>query len=271
MYRVVPAALVMAMLLSIVPAATMGAAGQPPIQIQAAEWRVLKQVNQVRARHHLAPLRMAPRARDVAQDRSSSMRNQGYFGHVSPSGLTAGKMLSYRRVRYSYWGEAIGWTVYFPLGQGADWMVNWWKNSPSHRSLILSKRFNYAGVGVVRRGVKTWYTIVFTNQADHTPPVAGIRRVYSGLAVAAVGSAPRGVAVRWWGRDPRLATRTAGMGRFTVMFKREGGRWRTIYRDTRKRHVRMNLPPGRYRFVVRARDRAGNWGGWQRPLIVNVR
>ena len=59
------------------------------------------------------------------------------------------------------WGEVIGWTRRRALGPGSRWMVEWWKRSPTHRALLLSRRFDAAGVGVVKEGGRAIWTIVF--------------------------------------------------------------------------------------------------------------
>jgi uncharacterized protein YkwD len=263
--RAAPAALAAAMLISIFPAATM-ASNQAPPQIRAAEWKVLSHMNQVRQRHGLAPLRMAGGVRIVARDRSRSMKNANYFSHTAPSGATAGSMLRSRNIRHAFWGEAIGWTNSMDLTTGARWMVDWWKQSTTHRRLMLRRDFNYAGVGIARDGNTTLWTIVFVNQPDHTPPQASL----AGPASRFVAAANTKVGVSWWGKDRRLSTRTAGLKGFTLQRKRAGSGWRTVKRNTSQRSVDIQLPSGTHYFRLRAVDRRGNRGGWQPPLKVVV-
>ena len=89
--RAVPAALVAGMLLTLLPALTLAA--EPPEPVLSAEWAVLSEVNRVRDNQGLAPLRMAEDVREVARERSRSMKRLDYFGHVSPSGVDAGDLL----------------------------------------------------------------------------------------------------------------------------------------------------------------------------------
>jgi len=253
------------MLLTIVPAATM-ANSPPPPEVRTAEWKVLSYMNQVRANHGLNPLRMAGGVRLVARDRSRSMRRLNYFGHVSPTGWGAGHTLRNRHITHAFWGEAIGWTKHMGLNEGAKWMVDWWKKSTPHRRLILRSDFNYAGVGIARDGAKTLWTVVFVNQPDHTPPLAGMVGPASGVQVASSNS----VTVKWWGKDRRLSTRTAGLKNFTVQRKIAGGEWRRVLHKTTKRSVTLNLRSGDHYFRLRARDNRGNMGGWRAPLKVVV-
>jgi uncharacterized protein YkwD len=263
--RAASAALAAGMLLTLLPAATFAA---PPPSVQSAEWDVLAEINAVRANHDLAPLRMTTGVRLVARDRSVSMKRLDYFDHVSPGGLDAADLLNRRDISYRYWGEIIGWTVNMGLGEGARWMVDWWKNSPVHREIMLSDAYNYAGVGIAVEGNTVLWTVVFVNQADHTPPVATLLQP-AGTASLRVAGSNQSI-VRWWGRDRRLAVRTAGLDSFQVQHRLPGGRWDTLLSRTTARQATWNLRPGLHFFRVRARDRLGNVGAWQGPTRVYV-
>ena len=264
--RAVPAALVVGMLLTLLPAVTLAA--DPPDPVLSAEWAVLSEVNRVRENQGLGPLRMAEDVREVSRERSRSMKRLDYFGHVSPSGVDAGDLLRSQGIGYRAWGEAIGWTVYMGLDEGSRWMVNWWKNSPPHRELMLSPSFNYAGVGIAQEGDRVLWTIVFVNQADRTAPVARIRRPSStaSLRVAATTQ----TTLHWWGHDRRLATRTSGLDSFSIQHKVQGGRWQTVIERTTARQASWNLRSGTHLFRVRARDNRGNTSYWQDATRIEV-
>jgi uncharacterized protein YkwD len=271
--RATAAALVVGMMLTIFPAATMASTSQPS-EVTVADWDVLAEVNQVRANHGLGALRMDERVRDLATDRSRSMRDLDYFGHVQPNGLNAGDILRNRDISARYWGEIIGWTVNMDLTEGGVWMVDWWKNSPVHREIMLSPRFNYVGVGIAREGIKTIWTMVFTNQADHTPPFVGLMQPASAAGVRSVGSgtivSAEGTTVRWWGRDRPLATRTSGLRSFSLQHRLPGGRWATLFSSTTLRQKTWDLRPGDHWFRVRATDNRGNRTRWMDPLHIFV-
>ena len=96
-------------------------------------------------------------------------------------------------------------------------MVDWWKNSPAHRELMLSRSYNYAGVGIAQEGDRVLWTIVFVNQADHTAPVA---RIDARTDVQPAGRwPPPQTTLHWWGHDRRLATRTSGLNSFSVQHR----------------------------------------------------
>lgn len=254
------------MLLALLPAAAMAVGGHASPEVKAAEWKVLSYLNDVRARQGLAPLRMAGGVRLVARDRSRSMKRLDYFGHVSPAGRDAGDILRSRGIRHAFWGEAIGWTEYMDLAEGAKWMVDWWKQSTPHRRLLLREDFNYAGVGIAREGARTLWTIVFVNQPDHTPPVAEMVRPASGVRTATAGS----TTIKWWGKDRKLSTRTAGLKGFTVQHRKADGKWVTLVRRSTRRSATLNLKAGEHTFRVRAIDNRGNRSGWRAPLRVIV-
>ena len=131
--------------------------------VVATEWSVLAEVNRLRRGHGLDPLRMATPVSEVARDRVASMKRLDYFAHTSPGGRDAGDLLGSQRVRHRMWGEVIGRTRRMSLEAGSLWMIDWWKRSPVHRGLILSARFEAAGVGVTRDGSQTLWTIVFVS------------------------------------------------------------------------------------------------------------
>ena len=284
--RAVPAALVAGMLLSILPAATM-ASDPVPQGIQAAEWKVLAHMNDLRAHHGLKPLRMAGRVRLVARDRSQSMKRLNYFGHVSPSGSSAGTMLRHRGVQHRLWGENIGWTVHMDLDWGTKWMVDWWKQSPPHRKAMLSRDYNFAGIGIARKGPKLLYTIVFVNRTKHAAFKKASHRKGSGgdrkAAVSGTIRTPkarvdkkrttksrRDVTLRWWGDERSRSDRTVRLRGFTIEHRPPGGVWKTVLRRTTRQHVSFDLNPGMHGFRVRAQDRSGNSSDWQGPLRLRI-
>lgn len=131
--------------------------------VVATEWSVLAEVNRLRRGHGLDPLRMAAPVSEVARDRVASMKRLDYFAHRSPGGRDAGDLLGSQGVRRRLWGEVIGRTRRMNLQAGSLWMVDWWKRSPAHRGLLLSARFEAAGVGITRDGSQTLWTIVFVS------------------------------------------------------------------------------------------------------------
>jgi uncharacterized protein YkwD len=274
--RAITAALVMATIISTLPAATT-ASTRPAMATRTtsltrlSEWRILAHINALRADYGLAPLRMARGVRRVAQARSKSMKDLNYFGHYSPRGRTAGDVMNARGVRYHSWNENIGWVTWLGAETTSSAVVDAWRRSRGHRENLLSRTWNYVGIGVVRDGLASYMTVVFVNQSDHTAPVAGMtgsRHVLS-VATAAAGGT-KAVTVQWWGHDRILQQRTSGLRSFKVQMRKAGGHWQTVRRATTARQLTMQLHQGTYQFRVRAKDRKGNVGRWGRPLVVDV-
>jgi uncharacterized protein YkwD len=91
------------------------------------------------------------------------MQRLDYFGHVAPRGEDAGDLLRSDGVRHRQWGEIIGRTHDQALGRGCRRIVHWWKGSPVHRHIVLSRRYREAGVGIARDGGRTIWTVVFVD------------------------------------------------------------------------------------------------------------
>jgi hypothetical protein len=256
------------MILSLLPAATLGY-NQPPKELKQAEWQVLSLMNHYRANRGLRPLRMANRVHLVARDRSRDMRNKGYFAHGSPTGESAGTLLHKRGVRHFGWGENIGWISFLGWDQTTRGMVDAWKGSSGHNRLLLTRDYNYVGIGIAKTKTSAYYTIVFVKQNDHTAPASGMVASSTGLSVASAEGGRRSVTVRWWGRDRLLQHSTAGIRGFTVQKRTRNG-WQTLRRNTLTHSLTANLAEGTHKFRVRAVDKRGNKGNWRRQLTVTV-
>lgn len=130
-----------------------GVAGLLVSQSQPAEAAVkprvavLKRVNQVRAAHGLPALRMSTTLVRVAAKHSYSMLHGRYFAHTSPGGSTLQKrILASGFVNGYAWtaGENLAWGTGSLALPGA--VVKGWWNSPSHRSIMLTRSYRYIGI-----------------------------------------------------------------------------------------------------------------------------
>ena len=119
------------MLLIALPTAGATAAGDPPE-------RMIDTINDVRAKHGLAPLRTAPKLVHTSARHAKSVIRSDSFDHgssYSSSGFrTAGEAMAYNR----------GWSV------RTRPTIRMWLRSPGHRALVLSSSFRYVGVGIAR-------------------------------------------------------------------------------------------------------------------------
>jgi uncharacterized protein YkwD len=152
------AASAMALLMCALPATPAGAAACPnaddiPASAQAlddAAAAVRCLVNEERGARGLAPLMRDGDLAAAARAHASDMTARGYFSHVSRDGERLGDRL--RDAGYGdpgdgwYAGEALGWGS-GPRATPAN-LVQAFLDSPPHRRILLSTRYEEIGVGV---------------------------------------------------------------------------------------------------------------------------
>ena len=108
-------------------------------------------LNQVRARHGMAPLEANPALATAARQHARDMVRRGYFSHSTLRGAGIGdRVRSTGYIRPGRWlvGENIGWGIGPLSTPGA--MVHQWLRSPPHRANILRSAFRDVGIGIVR-------------------------------------------------------------------------------------------------------------------------
>lgn len=222
--------------------------------VTTAERSVVGWINSARSSHGLVPLRIDLKLEAISGLRASRMASANVMSHTVGGNLSS-QLTAYRVPWFSY-GEDIGWsTASWPAGSARSIFLAW-MNSPAHRAIILSNRFNYVGVGLAARnsGSKTFSSAVFAETTDRTRPVARV-----GL------HSRSGDDVRWtWsGYDPRLQTHTAGLAYYDVVYRVGFGAWYTLRNNTTQTSLTLaNRPPGSYAIKTRAIDRRGNVGPW---------
>jgi uncharacterized protein YkwD len=101
---------------------------------------IVRRVNDVRASHGLARLKMTPALDQAAAAHCTEM--------LAGQGLSHGALKA-RLQRYlsaGTYGETIAW---MPIGSASapGAVVRAWMNSPPHRAVLLSRRFHRIGVG----------------------------------------------------------------------------------------------------------------------------
>ena len=173
--------------------------------------------------------------------------------------------LGTRRVRWFRYGEDIGYSTRAWTVEAAKHIYAMWKASPVHRSEMMSRYFNYIGLGLAYRSSsrRTFASAVFAETVDHT----GARSYFTKATRS-------GTDVRWsWtGADVALQTHTAGLRDFDLQYRVDSGRWMTLRTGTASTSVILaGRVPGRsYALRIRATDRRGNIGMWSAPLPVWV-
>jgi hypothetical protein len=146
-----------------------------------AEMAMLALINDFRAGHGLDPLGLSEPLGAAATAKSEAMASEEYFSHISPGGETPRELLAeHGYLHNTVTGENIA------AGQeSAEATFAQWRDSPSHRELLLDEAFE--AIGIARAyNVETpydWYWTaefggVFSDPATacaapaETPPAA---------------------------------------------------------------------------------------------------
>ena len=116
----------------------------------ALEAAVFVDVNRVRARHGLGPLRVSARLTAAANQHSREMARRGYFSHSSADGSAF-----WRRVERFYGSRGFG---FWSVGENLLWSspdvdaagaIDMWMKSPPHRANLLNGRWREIGISAV--------------------------------------------------------------------------------------------------------------------------
>ena len=147
------AALALALTLAVGTATSTAAAPAPTRSLSAVtslETQVLAELNAIRRRHGLVPLKLSRPLGAAAVAHSRAMGVHGFFDHDSRDGTEF-----WERVRRYYGPNGHGsWSV----GENLLWSsgtldaksaLRMWMNSPGHRKNILTARWREIGVSAV--------------------------------------------------------------------------------------------------------------------------
>ncbi|MFH2014039.1 MAG: CAP domain-containing protein [Patescibacteria group bacterium] len=120
---------------------------------------LVKLTNTERASLGLNPLEINERLVQAAEKKALDMLNKGYFDHISPSGVNPWFWLSKTGYGYVAAGENLArdFTDSYYLHEA-------WMNSSTHRSNILSNKYDEIGIAVVEgqlNGKKTILAVQF--------------------------------------------------------------------------------------------------------------
>jgi uncharacterized protein YkwD len=117
---------------------------------EGLESTLLAEVNAVRRRHSVVPLRSSPELRAAADAHSEAMARRGFFGHRSADGTPFWQRVRrfYPSARFRQWsvGENLLWSSPNITARDA---VRRWLGSGGHRRNLLSGRWRELGLGVV--------------------------------------------------------------------------------------------------------------------------
>jgi len=115
------------------------AAGAQARTLSSSEASLLQTMNAVRLSNHLAPLRLDVRLLRAARSHSADMMSRQYFAH----GAVVGRVVA-QGARGPVFGEDLAWAT----GLTAQWVVDHWLASPSHRAVLLRPGFRRVGMGI---------------------------------------------------------------------------------------------------------------------------
>jgi hypothetical protein len=197
------------------------------------------------------------------------MATRGYFSHDQPDGRTVFDIIEASRITWFGAGEILASNNYPSLIDSASVANDGWLGSPSHRAVIMTRDYNYVGIGLAIDGAgKKLWTALFIKGPDRTG-------AWSKVGAPTRGTSASGgrfqVTVRWRGGDVQLAALTAGLASFQAQRRTDGGSWRTVYLATTRTSWSGYLVRGHHeQFRVRARDRAGNYGPWTAPVGIRL-
>ncbi len=212
-------------------------------------------LNRDRAAAGLRALRTWTSMANLAGGRASKMSATLTLSHQAAGG-DPGSALTTAGIQWYSYGEAIGESSYPWGSQAAANLYSMWKSSAVHHAIMFSASYNYIGVGIVRASDgSTWASVLFSESADHTRPVARngslIRRGTS-------------LTFHWSGYDPALQTHTAGIRGYNVQYRVDSGPWYTIRHVTTMTWLGLSNRHHQtcYSFRVQAVDKRGNLSAW---------
>lgn len=227
--------------------------------IAAAEKSVLTLTNRRRVDAGLVGLRWDSRLAELARDRAAYMAKTGQFSHTQSNGTDVFDMIVDAGITWYGAGEIIAWNTAAALDYSAEFAVKGWMGSASHKAIVMSKGYNYAGFGLaIASSGKRYWAGVYLKGPDRTGAWAKILQT----AKRNLSSTYVRVWVKWAGGDPRLQVLTSGFRYFQVQRRRNGGTWVSYPVTTSTTMAKQWSRNSTYDVRVRARDKAGNWGAW---------
>ena len=126
--------------------------------LDRAERKVIRLVNQIRARHGLRRLKASRALSRAASRHSGDMVRRDFFGHASSNGTSMKtRVKTYTQARW------VGENLAIVSGRGsAGRVVRMWMASAGHRQVILDRNSRRIGVGKRRGAVGSFRGTVYT-------------------------------------------------------------------------------------------------------------
>lgn len=116
--------------------------------------QLFDRLNAIRIEYGLPPFRYNSALEAAAQRHTNDMQQNSRRSHRGTDGsMYYDRVLDAGYTPAERWGatnETIGW------GNGLERQINWWMNSPVHRSIILSSAYVEIGVGYAGNPAQRW-------------------------------------------------------------------------------------------------------------------
>ena len=267
--RLASLSFVAALALAVVAPTSAAATTVAPVSaatISAAETAMVAALNANRRALGLVSVQVDSRLMAIARARSADMIARKYFSHSIPGGGNVFSILTAKQITWYNAGEIIAWNNY-PMENTVSAANRQWMNSPGHKAIVISKDYNYVGVGLAldaATGKKMW-TAVYLKGPDRTAARAGVGGVTLGYGST---STTRRARLTWTGYDPKLQVLTAGLAGFTIQRRIDGGAWSNAVTLTTLTYTNFTVHMGRLtEFRVAARDKRGNQGAWSMKSV----
>lgn len=130
----------------------------PPPSLVEMEQQMVAGVNAEREKAGLPPYQVDDKIVAMALGHAQDMVVRGYFGHVTPEGITLRDRFAKSGINAMNMGEDIQRNTR-PAQETVQFALDWFMNSRPHRANILHPRHNRIGIGIVE-SPPGWYTFV---------------------------------------------------------------------------------------------------------------
>src|SRR5690242_17308693 len=140
--RLGPFALALVLVVGLAPSVGAADIATDQATMTAAEHHALDLTNQRRVSRGLVSLRLDSRLTALARARAQYMADTGEFSHVQSNGTSVFDMIEAADISWYAAGEIIAWNTAGPLDYSAEFAVQGWMGSPSHKAIVLSDDYN---------------------------------------------------------------------------------------------------------------------------------
>ena len=106
---------------------------------------VVAAVNGLRQQQGLRPVEAHPYLSGLAQRKAQDLAAHGLFSHADSKGRQIWEEIDVKIYRYRAMGETLGLNYAGPAE-----LVRGWRESPSHRDIMMGPAFGDVGIGIAR-------------------------------------------------------------------------------------------------------------------------